>query len=212
MNFYRSVLGQGEAGSYTVTSVNAGGIKTIHKSSCASMFVSNSSFNSDVIIGNNVSDISLMLAYCTSFNRNVVIPSGVTNCAETFRNCSSLNQNILIPNGVKNCAFMFWRCSSLNQNFVIPSSVENMYSMFINCSLGGTGCSLKINSVGRTVFNFNCAYMLQGKSTSKRLNIFCNNLDALRNGNLNGVITWTSMTNGFYNSAQNIYLYNNYSG
>jgi hypothetical protein len=60
--------------------------------------------------------------------------------------------------------------------------------------------------------------MLHGRGNAERLNVFCSDISRIdgstgNNSNLCGAsISWTTMTNGKYNSSYNIYLYNNYTG
>lgn len=242
--------------SYTCT-VNG----QIQKGSCGGMFTDNATFNSPVVVGNNVDIVQAMFSNCTNFNRLVTFPLSVTNlhyvfagctkynqnfsirstvtvCSSLFENCISLNQNILIPSGVKECTSMFMGCSNLNQNIRIPQEAEKCWMMFRNCTnlnqdftipKNVTSCYYMFggcNSLsGKNIYingSPDCTGMFHRKTVASgtwggRLNIFCNNISVLvgtgaSNSIMATAVTWTAMTNGYYNSTYNLYLYNNYVG
>lgn len=184
---YRSTVKQQGGEDYSATytaSVNG----VLQKGSCCNRFHGQTAFNSPVIIGNNIK-----------------------NCYAMFYSCSSFNQNIIIPNSVNDCTMMFKECTSLNQSITIPDSVDNCVQMFYNC------CNLESNIYfnGNVYRELNLTYAFMS-TQSHRINIFfniaLNNVFNSARIAVYTIPTWTTMTNGFYNTTYNLYCYYNYSG
>lgn len=146
------------------------------------------------------------------FNEPVTIGNQVTYCYQIFQNLPSFNQPVTIPNGATNCQSMFWNCASYNQDITIPASVTDARYMFDSCY--NMGSNIFVDAEFESAMNCT-AGMLASKDHSKRVNIWCNNLSTFLSTNWQSIvsssITWTEMTNGYFNSVYNIYLYNNYS-
>lgn len=232
MILYRSVNKQNTedfSATYTA-SVNG----ELQKGSCRRGLASNSSFNGNVIIGNNVWDCSGLFISCSNFNQPINIPNSVKNCTSMFSSCNNFNQPIDIPNSVRCCNYMFFNCANFNQPVNISQNVEACYSMFqysgfnqdlvIPKSVNEIGFMLYTNSYGKNVYiqgneyrSLHIAYMFSQNNVLRK-NIFfnqaLNNIFNITNSySLVGAsITWTPMTNGFYNEYYNIYCYYNYSG
>lgn len=126
-----------------------------------------------------------------TFNNVVEIGNNIVQAIYTFNNCKNFNQNIIIPQRVIDCRNMFHGCTNFGQNIYIK---------------------------GNTNRTINTVNMLQSMNNSLRKNIWFNSsLNAQFNKSDNNSlvgnsITWTPMTNGFYNEVYNIYCYSNYSG
>ena len=127
-------------------------------------------------------------------------------------------------NGVpyeSSCAFRFAGNTSFNSPISIGENVNSAYHMLEGCSSFGQdvyirGGRRKSNSV---LGSFNASGLFKSCNNSKRKNIWFNNIlnNCFNNTGAvssitNTAITWTAMTNGFYNTAYNIYCYYNYSG
>lgn len=166
-------------------------------------YYANSDFNKAIIIGNEIVECSNMFAD-SLFNCNVLMSGNVENCQGMFKN-TPFNKPITLPNTVKNCANMF-NNSAFNQNIYIPKSVTSVVRMFSNCN------QLQAN----IYFNGNpstTSYIFANRTNSKRINLFCSSLTNAQLNSLYGTnCKWTEMTNGWYNSVANIYIYNNYVG
>lgn len=209
MILYRSVQKSNASdysASYTIT-VDG----TIQQGSCRYRFANDSSFNGNVIIGNNVWDCSGLFYNCSNFNQPIDIPNSIRNCTSMCMSCKNFNMPVNISQNVEECSMMFW-LSSFNQDIVIPKSVNNIAYMLNTPSYGKN-----VYIQGNEYRSLNISYMFS-KNNVLRKNIFfnqaLNNIFNITNSySLVGTsITWTSMTNGFYNADYNIYCYYNYSG
>lgn len=186
MNFYRSTLGNSEDFSYTYTVENNGN-KTVTEGYAYRLLVSNQALtNESIVVGNHVTNCFCMLGHCYNFNGSVNLGYKVDNCAYMLVNANSYNQETIIPASVNNCRSMFENCTAMNSNIYINGNVEN-----------------------KDITN-----MIYNRGNSKRINIFsnCDNTTHLGKVCTGSPITLTSMTNGYYNSAYNVYFYNNYNG
>ena len=157
---------------------------------CSDMFNGCSMFNRPVIIGNNVNYCGFMFNGCMNFNQSITIPDSVTNCRGMFNCCHNLNQPVIIGNNVNDCVSMFSHCYNFNSNIYCYSNKftnhSNTYAMFYSC----------FNNRTKRLFIYN------------NMNRYFNNTD---NSSIIGPsgITWTSMTNGYYNSTYSIFIYTN---
>lgn len=142
------------------------------------------------------------------FNNSITIGNNVKNCYEMFYQCYNFNGLINIGKNVNNCVQMLYYCSNFNQSpLIFPNNVNNFYQTMSYCSDFQGNIYVENNSV------YNVRYMLQGTNTAKRKNIYCTYLgyfgQTSSSSSLTGTsITWTPMTNGYYNTYYNIYLYN----
>jgi len=87
-------------------------------------------YNSEVIIGKNVTDCTYMFSSCEIYNKKVIIPNKVQSCSHMFSFANIFNQPIALPNSVTNCYAMFYCANSFNQPITIPDSVLNCMDMF----------------------------------------------------------------------------------
>lgn len=157
------------------------------------------------------------------------------NCQKLQLNLQNLVNNISMDFTI-NASHMFYNCSNLTGSPVCPSSVTDASNMYANCS-NLTGDSVCLGNVtnaagmysgchklsgGNIYLNncTNCMDMFSGKNNSNVIHFYVKGdsyLDnCLRNGAPDGrilgneyIINWTNMTNGYYNYAYNIYIYNN---
>ena len=179
---------------------------------CAQMFQSCYDFNKPINIPQNVNDTTSMFYACTKFNQNVAIPDTPDiQCTHMFESCLQLNQPIAIPNNAISTAFMFSSCRNLAQDFIIPKNVKSVGNMFINCE--NYHGNIYINNVGLNAAGYH--NMLKNTGFNRK-NVYCNNLTNLMSTGTDSIIgnyiSWTAMTNGYYNAFYNIYLFNNYNG
>jgi hypothetical protein len=97
------------------------------------------------------------------------------------------NQPITIPNSVVDCRYMFNGCTNMRCNIYIDNKNLN---------------------------NKNMAGFIKNHPNNKRINIFCNNIQVLNRTDTDSIIeqaiTWSSISNGYYNRSFNIYIYSNY--
>lgn len=206
--------------------------------SCAGVFSGNRTLNSSVTIGNKVTNCANMFWSCTNFNQPITIPSSVTDCSGMFM-ASGFNQPITIPSSVTDCSNMFAYIFDFNKSVTISNGVRGCANMFRNCYRSGTiPSSLTIPETVTDISNMftyagtmNDIYIkgkayrwigttafVQRYSTTTRLNIHFNS--SLNNrfnitaaySIVGAAVTWTAMTNGFYNATKNIYCYYNYAG
>lgn len=171
-------------------------------------------FNSPIVFSPATFSLNYTLRYCYNFNQPVTIPNSVRYTMGMFMGCNHFNQPVVIPNGVIHMDGMFKNCSLFNQPLVIPQSANAraVMSMLDGCT--NMSQDVKIYS---TAIN-NAYRFCANKNNSKRLNIFVpstgNTFNAFKstttaNRIVQSTISWTTMTNGVYNSTWNIYIYNN---
>ena len=95
-------------------------------------------------------------------------------------------------------------------DFIVSYQVTNVAFMFSEHHDDYSNIFIDRNN------SVNSQNMLLERTGDKALNIFCNNLSMLTGSGASSLIgkdlTWDEVTNGYYNSAYNIHLYNNYLG
>lgn len=213
---------------YTVSIKNNGKIEPL-KSSLAYIYRNiQDGFVLPVIIGNNVGNCAGMFYDCHYISQNISIPDSVIDCSHMFHGCGNIFWNgneIKIPNNAKYLGYMFFNVYNFSQNIHIPPKVEN-----VGCMLGGDDTLFSTHSYPNVYFEakeyrdiniigmFGNWYQGSSDGVNRSLikNVFFNSvLNNVFNRNASnsiagGTIEWTPMTNGFYNSEFNFYMYNNY--
>ena len=205
---------------------------------CANMFYYAQNFNGNVIIGNNVNNCYSMFSGASNLNRPILIPKNVVDVLSMFSAATKLNENVIFETGSKantfenffrnewifnkpvsipplaqSCYQAFQDAYNFNQEIVIPLNVRTCNNMFTNCKNMRSNIYIN-NSNGIFVTN-----MFKNHYNHYRKNIFINNAQSITTGYNTGTgsivgagITWSTMTNGYYNAYHNIYVYNNYTG
>ena len=190
-----------------------GTTKTLINGSLSSRFFFDTSFNDEIIIGNQVDNCAQMLMGCINYNKPITIPQSVKNCFRMFERCKNLNQSITIPPSVKNASEMFAYTDKMD-NITIPMSIEDL-SFFANGSYVKNFYFQSSDVAYRPIIRGIAYFPLIG---AHRKNLYFNSKynNLFNTSDTNSVvahaITWTPMTNGFYNTEYNIYCYNNYNG
>ena len=200
---------------YMFQSSQFNGPVTIGKNvkNCRYMFSQAVLFNQPLTIPANVNDLWYLFANARSFNSPVTfLGNNFTSMEGVFQGCGNYNQSIIIPHGVTGTYAMFNNAKNFNQDVYIPSTVYGLYNMFRNA--WNFGKNIYINNANGAL---NCTNMMISMNNSIRKNIFLSNLQAITS--LSGAssivgasISWSAITNGYYNARYNIYLYSNYSG
>lgn len=133
------------------------------------------------------------------------------SCRGMFFENTSLNDPVIIGRAVNCCVDMFNGCTSFNQDLDIHGGIDNCYRMLYGCS--NFAKNIYFHSRERAI---NTVGMLQGTSTLRKnvlfqrsMNTYFNNTDA--SSIMGAPVTWTEITNGFYNAAFNVYCYYNYA-
>ena len=174
-------------------------------------------FNSPVEITNNVTNCFQMFSTCTNFNQPVTIPDSVTNCAEMFSDMyghgTAFNSPVIIGNNVTDCSGMFtW--TNFNRDIRLPQNVINAERMFSECDDFSANVYIDGRPSISAMFE---RYPGVPPGTYNQVNVYCNDVEwIVAINDYNSIvgyagINWTSITNGYYSSTTNIYLYNNYS-
>ena len=203
------------------------------------MFDGCRNLNQNIRIPNNVTNTAYMFNYCTNLNQNIQIPNNVTNTAYMFNYCANLNQNIQIPNNVTNATYMFSTCQNLNQNIQIPNSVTNVAGLFFGCPNLNQNIRIPNNTTNmwfcfRNSNVISDITIESGIANNKAVGFISPNnkharniwTDSITAANLitTNIIhptnastaissqilpTWETITNGYYNSQYNVYIYTN---
>ena len=174
---------------------------------------------------------------CHSFNQPITIPENVDYMQYTFYNCYNFNQSVtFLTNKLTTMNYCFTNCYNFNQPIEIPESVVYMSNTFENCSnlsqvlikglvyyvrYAFSGCTnikdIYFKNSRNMSGSSSTRYMLNNKNTDMVTNIWCNyEYPFTTTGSYSIVgqdVTWDAMAdgNGYYNTAFNIYIYNNYS-
>lgn len=160
-----------------------------------------------------------MFQHCYNLNQSFVW-SGYppSNSAYMFEGCNNLNKTIGWTKDAGdpfNCVGMLANCTKFNQDITVPRGCNNLYQFLYNCK----DFSKTVYIKGTRSRELNISGLFYECNNSKRKNIRFNSaLDSIFRATAYGKtliwysITWTSLTNGFYNSVYNIYCYNDYSG
>ena len=164
--------------------------------------------NRNIQIPNGVTNMAETFKFCYKLNQNIQIPNSVTGMINIFRNCYNLNQNIQIPNSVRSISSCFYYCTNLNQNIQIPNSVTSVSGVFMGCD---NMTNITLLPTTMPVANWNG--MIRDNA-SKSINIWTDDataLDMMNAGFIQGNIkpTMETITNGYYNSQYNVYIYTN---
>ena len=199
---------------------------------CMSIFRDCQALNYNIKIPANATDCAMMFYNCRQLNQNIAIPDNVKNCESMFGQCISLNQNIKIPESAIRCEAMFKGACNLDfKNLYIPENVIDVSNLLMGYSISEPTYNKSINiffnareykiiRIDGLVGRYPTQYQPGNVNTSVRKNIFfnavLNNVFNRTNGSTilgydsNDLITWTPMTNGFYNAYYNFYCYYNY--
>lgn len=225
MNGYRSLLStKTQINPYTVSIVENGEIRELG-SSVSRGYENNQVITSNIIIGNNVEVCDYLFNNCTNLNlARVIIPDSVEQCVGMFEN-TFLNSNINIPKNAKNCAYMFCGCRWYYdfKNIYIPENVISVDGMFSGITWDSYNKNINVyfNTTRYINIDINGMFGPGSQTTTAHLRLECRR-NIFFNSILNNVfnrtdyfsiannpIAWTPMTNGFYNSYYNFYMYNN---
>lgn len=166
MQLYRSTIKtQGGGGDYSATyTFSINGVK--QKGSCARMFANNTSFNSPVIIGNNVNSCYCMFE-STAMNQDITVPINVTELNRMLYN-TPFGKNIYIKGKEFrnfNLGGLF-NTSTKRKNILFHSSLN---SVFNNGAIVDDGINLIVptwtpmtNGFYNTQYNIYCYYNYSG--------------------------------------------------
>ncbi len=188
----------------------------------------------NVILHNNITNMQYAFANMIYFNQPITIPNSVTDCSSLLYGCTRFNQPITIPENATDCSTMFYGCYNFNQNIWWLKKVTNASSMFASTNMNQYGivfnreikdlsyCFRRSNIVPQHIYIrgknvINAVGMLNNVPNTRRINVWIdigvNSYFNKKNAYsiINAYITWTNMTNGFYNASKNIYVFTNYN-
>lgn len=182
------------------------------------------SYISNESVGKNISiSYSYMFEDCFSLNLPVFNTSSTTNtisipycdCITSmegmFCNCQNYNQITYLPKTTNLCSCynIFFNCKSLDATIHLPNMVNNLYRAFAGC----VNFKNTIYVCGNTFRQINVKYMIAANATIRFNSVLNNQFNRTDSNSIVGAsITWTAITNGFYNATKNIYCYYNYAG
>jgi len=168
-------------------------------------------FNQPITIPNSVINMSRTFLYCNDLNQPITISNSVKYMAGTFAGCKKFNQYINIPDGVLNVESCFSGCSNLNEYVYFPRSVGNYQRCLENCTNFGKDILIYNNTPTYGSFN----NMLGSTNNSRIKKIWCISTAAnvIKYDVAGTGVAWDTLpdNNGYYNTAYNIYIYNNWT-
>ena len=180
---------------------------TVAQLSCQSMFNNAAIFNQQV-------KFDLYKHYKNE--TNALFNYILYNVQYMFNGAGRYNQPTVFPRGLRYYDGVFYSSASMNQPvvFYIDTYTTGPTNAFrMSGTINGQNIIFMTPS-GMTTYNtgFKVNNFLR-VSNAKRINIYANNLDPFRTGyimsGVSSALTWATTTNGYYNSAYNVYLYNN---
>lgn len=130
-----------------------------------------------------------MFAENATINVPVTIGRAVNRSDYMLRNCINFNQNLNVHGGVVSCVGMLDGCTKFSKNvyFHARNSAINASGLLANTS----------NALRKNVW------------FQTNMNTYFNNTDA--SSIVGQPVTWTAITNGYYNAAFNVFCYYNYA-
>ncbi len=171
---------------------------------------------------------------CHSFNQPVttnLVYNIITNAILDFNytvfacylfcNCYNFNQPMTLYNNgylpisdisiLENC-YSFNSIVKIDKSYRSDITSIQLNRLLYNCYNMSQNIEIKFNASQVTSISF--AYMLYGRNTASRINVFASNTDLLynaRNSLVGPALSWTPLPGEdcIYNEAYNIYLYNN---
>lgn len=157
---------------------------------------------------------------CMRYNQNINLLNfgTITNASHMFAFCFyAFNQKIDMngEQGFNDCSYMFYDCGELNSIVRFPVSTMNYAYACAKTNLVGSKIYIKGNAASDWA-NKNFVGLVAERRSTARLNIWCNNWDALTGTtpetSITGTeITWAVSGNAKYNAQYNIYILKNYS-
>lgn len=162
-------------------------------------------FNSSIIFGSDkVASLNGFFYNCQKYNKPITIPKNAIYLNMTFYNCINFNYPIIIPDDTLFMQYMFDNCTKFNQTIYINKPV-NLASTFYNCIAFHSSVYIKntTNLINVTNMFYNC----------RTFSIYAPDAEIFKTNDIigKGILTWTEVVNGYYNSMYRIYVYNNYS-
>lgn len=187
------------------------------------MFANCRNFNYEFIgygFTNNIVDASYMFAYCVKsdimpFGR-IKLPTKLVNASHMFD--STRIQAAAIANifnnfhdNITDFSYMFNNCigAGSSTEIVIGVKARNLAYMFANCR--DLALNIRVYSDSNLE---NVSNMLYNHTNNKRIvRIFCKNISKFTGREekfmVCSPISWTTVTNGYYNNKYGIYIYKN---
>ena len=178
------------------------------------------SFNSSVIVYNDRPYVEGMFVGCTSFNSPVYFNNYITRGDGLFQG-SGFNLPIILTTSPQYSGSDMFNDSFRNTQHDYPVVFRprkclDRTSRFSNAfeNVPNRKSDIIIDLSLASGNNYNVRNMLTGHNSSIRINIYSQDLSSLIETtayySVTGTdITWSSTTNGYYNSSYNIYLLNN---
>lgn len=214
MNFYRSCIASASdfAPSYSAQ-VNG----NIFQTSFKQAFIGNSSFNSAVIVGNNVIDCTEAFKNCTNLNQPVTFadsPNNI-NCEGMFDGCRKLNSSIVINRQITSADNMFRNCGNLRAVVInkLVSSADNMFrdsglERNLNLELAP---SASFNNIFTNCLLLNHDITLRGVPAYNGTELFANLRYLHKNINFLNANNCVRMFNGCNSLVENVYVGGTYA-
>lgn len=187
--------------------------------SACQMFGNSKYFNHPVTFPNSCCNFYMTFFNSNLFNSKVVFPptcEKFTSFARVFEN-TNFNHPVIFSKNCVNLYDAFFYDPAFNQPIVIQDTNVNLFYAFMCNSGQSTFASNVIFKADTSGYNNRhiSTPPFYNKNVQKRVNIYANNLTPFTANNVKWAtttaLTWTATTNGYYNAAQNIYLYNNVS-
>lgn len=169
--------------------------------------------NGKVTLPPHLDYVRYAYGYCRNVTGSPVCSDNVVNFYGTYCQCNLITGNFVCGNKVDDMGRAYESCRNLSGHAIVGPNVSNAYIAYAGCTQI-TEAYIKSNRLT------NARGLFQGTPNTTRLNIFikpgagATTLQTLlgnvaTNSITNTAITWTQSGQMYYNTAYNIYIYNN---
>lgn len=180
----------------------------------------NPNFNAYVNWGNAyITDIRDGFCNCHNFNKPIDLSRIIGNAAQALQFCDVFNQPLNVATesvGLNNigCYSLLNNSQNFNSPIVFGESVYNVVWALQYCKNFGSSIYFKGNQWRQIAITGLLGFTNNSLRKNVHFNSVLNNVFNRTDGQsiVVNAISWTPMTNGFYNQQYNIYCYNNYAG
>lgn len=157
-------------------------------------------------------DTDSAASYTMTLTRGGVTSLAPGSCYGMFAENATINDPVVIGRAVNRTDYMLLNCVNFNQNVDIHGGVDSCYKMLDGCTKFTKNVYFhtrdKAVKTGGLLANTNNA-LRKNVFFQSNMNTYFNNTDA--SSIVGQPVTWTAITNGFYNAAFNVYCYYNYA-
>ena len=151
-------------------------------------------------------------SYTMTLTRNGVTSLAPGSCYGMFANNATMNSKVVIGRAVNRADYMLLNCTNFNQDIDVHGGVNSCAGMLEGCTkfarnvyFHGRNSAINAQRLLANTSNF----LRKNVWFQSSMNTYFNNTDS--SSLVGQPVTWTTITNGFYNAAFNVYCFYNYA-